>query len=301
MNVTTLERDNNITLVVLTGRLDTTGVEEIRERLSEAVGAANQSAIIDLSQIDFVGSSGLGLLVANRKRLMQTGHQLMLLNPTEMVEMVLKATRLDQILPIAYNLDEAIQKLEGVSSSSVTDHPPVSISEREPDQKHSKLAASAATVAECELKLSIENKLAELPGLNATLAKFLREHDVPQRAAYAVNVVIDELVVNVIRYAYVDDDTHLIDIEISIEGEQVILRIADDGRPFDPRKGPELDPHAEDGEIAALGLLLVLELIDVLKYRRMEDVNRVEVRIHCFAEAEHNGPSSTPGAHSDVS
>ncbi len=100
---------------------------------------------------------------------------------------------------------------------------------------------------------------------------FLDDHGVPYRATYAVNLAIDELVVNVIRYAYVDDDTHLIDIELAIEGEQVILRIEDDGRPFDPRRGPSLDLHAEDREVGGLGLILVLDMVDVLNYQRVDE------------------------------
>jgi serine/threonine-protein kinase RsbW/sigma-B regulation protein RsbU (phosphoserine phosphatase) len=71
----------------------------------------------------------------------------------------------------------------------------------------------------------------------------------------------------------------LIEIELAVEGEHVILRMVDDGRPFDPRKGPALDLNAEDREIGGLGLILVLEMVDVLRYQRVEDKNRVEVRI----------------------
>jgi anti-sigma regulatory factor (Ser/Thr protein kinase) len=72
----------------------------------------------------------------------------------------------------------------------------------------------------------------------------------------------------------------MIDIELAVEGNQVILRIVDDGRPFDPRRGPSLDLHAEDREVGGLGVLLVLDMVDVLKYQRVEDKNWVEVRIH---------------------
>ena len=53
--------------------------------------------------------------------------------------------------------------------------------------------------------------------LNAAVAEYLRAHAVPARAAYAVNLATEELLVNVIRYAYMDDETHLIDVELGIE------------------------------------------------------------------------------------
>jgi serine/threonine-protein kinase RsbW len=147
-------------------------------------------------------------------------------------------------------------------------------------------------VSEGELKLAIKNELSELEGLNANLAQFLEAHGVVGRAAYAVNLAIDELVVNVIHYAYVDDDTHMIDIELAIDAEQVILRIEDDGRPFDPRSGPSLDLHAEDREVGGLGLLLVLDMVDVLKYRRVKERNYVEVRVHLASQLEQGDPSN---------
>lgn len=307
MQMTIHRREDDITLVVLTGRLDSTGVEEISESFTEALGAATQSTILDFAQIDFLGSRGLGLLIGQGKKLIKNGHKLILLNPSEMVESVVVATKLDQLLPISHDLDEAIRELGGVPSTASSDGTTtaaaasaVVTAEAESDRPPAECGPTAAVVTNGELKLAIENDLSELKALNHTLAEFLREHGVASRATYAVNVAIDELVNNIIRYAYVDDDTHLIDIELAIAGEQIILRIADDGRPFDPRKGPGLDLHCEDRDVAELGMVLILEMVDKLKYRRVDDKNRVEVRIHLFVEDEQGDPTSTPGGPSDV-
>lgn len=284
MKMTILERDDDITHVVLSGRLDTTGVEEINESFSEATAARKRSAIIDLSEIEFMASRGIGLLFANTKRLKESGHKLVLLNPIGMVDSTLRTCKADKLMPIAYDLDEAIQILQGVPGQVGTAQRPLKSTEDESRPQRSDSASSAPTASAGELKLAIKNELSELEGVNVALAQFLDSHGVPYRAAYAVNLAIDELVVNVIRYAYVDEDTHMIDIELVIQGDQVILRIVDDGRPFDPRKGPSLDLHAEDRKVGGLGLLLVLDMVDVLKYRRMDDKNWVEVRVHLIAD-----------------
>jgi anti-sigma regulatory factor (Ser/Thr protein kinase) len=113
---------------------------------------------------------------------------------------------------------------------------------------------------------------------------------------YAVNLAIDELVTNVIRYAYVDDDPHTIEFKLAVGDEQIVLQMVDDGRPFDPRTGPALDLHADERQVGGLGLILVLDMVDVLKYRRTDDKNHVEVRIH----RSDNGESiSRPAAESD--
>ena len=61
---------------------------------------------------------------------------------------------------------------------------------------------------------------------------------------------------------------------------------------FDPRRGPSLDLHAEDREVGGLGLILVLDMVDVLKYRRVEEKNYVEVRVHLLVEDEKGDPST---------
>lgn len=296
MEMKTLERDDDITHVLLIGRLDTPGVDEISESFFWVTAARARPAIVDLSEIEFLASRGIGLLVTSAKSLMKAGHRLALLNPKEMVESVLKISRLDKIMPIAHDLDEAIQILQGVRGGYdvAGPRPKTSVDESGPEQAEP--VATAPSAIEGELKLTIKNELSELEDLNATLAQFLNAHGVPHRATYAVNLAIDELVVNVMRYAYVDDGTHLIDIELAIEGDQVILRIVDDGRPFDPRRGPSLDLHAEDREVGGLGLILVLDMVDVLKYQRVEERNWVEVRIHLIAEKEDSNLQEARGA-----
>ena len=71
MKMTILERNDDITHVVLAGRLDTTGAEEIGASFSEVTAARKRPAIIDLSEIDFMASRGIGLLLASGKRLMR--------------------------------------------------------------------------------------------------------------------------------------------------------------------------------------------------------------------------------------
>ena len=284
MKMTILPRDDDITHVVLTGRLDSTAVEDMGERFTEATSAQRKSAIIDLSEVEFMASKGIGLLISNGKRLKTSGHQLVLLAPQGMVAVVLKTSGAVRVTPMARDLDEAIQILGGQSGQTPFASPPPQASRDEPGPLPSKPVSAAHSITEGELKLAIKNELTELEGLTSALNQFLDVHGVPHRAAYAVDLAVEELVLNVMRYAYVDDHQHLIEIELAIDSDQIILRIVDDGRPFDPRTGPSLDLHAEDREAGGMGLLLVLDMVDVLKYRRFEGKNWVEVRVHLVAE-----------------
>jgi anti-anti-sigma factor len=282
MEMTILGRSDDITHVVLNGRLDTNATEEIEESFSQATAAREQPAIIDLSQIDFMASRGIGMLLSSSKRLRKGGHKLVLLKPQPLVDSSLRTARMETVMPIAYDLDEAIRIIRGLQGSApaAAARPPVPTdSSPRPGSE-----PTAATADADEVKLAIKNELSELNNVNAVLARFLQAHSVPKRASYAVSLAIDELVVNVMRYAYVDDDTHTINLDLVIQDDQIVLQIVDDGRPFDPRTGPQLDLHAEDRQVGGLGLILVLDMVDALKYQRVDEKNCVEVRIHLRSE-----------------
>lgn len=273
------ERDD-ISHVALVGRLDATAVEELEQSFLQATTTRGLPTVVDMSGVTFMSSLGIGFLFANTKKLKKAGCKLVLLNPQGMVETVLKTSKMDKVMPLVYELDEAIRMIGGdptmgaKSSAAATDATTV---EQAPD------SAPPATPDNI-LKLSIKNEMSELEGLYANVNQFLAKHKTPYRSGYAVNLAIEELVVNVIRYAYVDDDEHAIDIGLGVIGEQIILEIRDTGRPFDPREAPPHDPDVEDLEVGGLGLTLVLDLVDGLTYRRENEKNHVQVCIQLRAE-----------------
>ena len=278
MGMLVLDHDERLTHVVFRGRLDTTTVERVEQDFMAAVVERGLPAIIELTDIEFIASRGIGMLVAGSKRLQKQGQRMVLLNPQGMVESVLRSSKVDLLIPFAGDLQQARQIL-GCAAAMTGTHPEATAAD-------GGLAKAPVAVAaeKGKLQLAIKNEISELERLNQSLQQFLGAHAVPARAAYAVDLAIEELVVNVIRYAYVDADEHRIDIEVEIEGEQLVLRIVDDGRAFDPRESPAFNPHAEDYEGGGLGLILVLDLVDTLKYERIENKNRVTVRVHMTAD-----------------
>ncbi|MBC8352042.1 MAG: anti-sigma factor antagonist [Planctomycetes bacterium] len=274
------ERDE-VSYVALGGRFDVTGVEEVEQPFTEATTGRGLPTIVEMSGITFMSSLGIGFLYANTKELKKAGCKLVLLNPKGMVDTVLRSSKMDRVMPIAYELEEALQLLGFERASFATDVPKVDA----PPQPET---VEAAPNAAAELKLSIKNETSELTDLYAQVENFLEAHSTSQRSRYVVNLALEELVVNVIRYAYVDFDEHRIDIDLGIVNEQFILVIEDDGTPFDPLEAlspslnPELDQEGDedlDFEVGGLGLQLVMDLVDVMNYARVEEKNRVEVRV----------------------
>ena len=80
-------------------RIDAAVAIEFKDQMREAISATEGRAILDLSQVDFVDSSGLGAIVAAMK-LMPAGRKLELAGLTPNVDKVFRMTRMDSIFTI---------------------------------------------------------------------------------------------------------------------------------------------------------------------------------------------------------
>jgi len=102
------ELDGPVTLVRLDGKLDAPGAEQIGVQFTAAVAARGRNAIVDLSEVGFIASMGLRLLISTARALSLKGGSLVLFGATPMVQGVFDDAALDQIIPSVATEDEAI-------------------------------------------------------------------------------------------------------------------------------------------------------------------------------------------------
>ena len=102
---------------------------------------------------------------------------------------------------------------------------------------------------------------------------------------------LDELVTNVIRYAWTDTnrpDSHTIHIAVDRTSSELEIVVQDDGRPFDPTAAalPPLPHSLEEATPGGRGLLLVRSIAPRLAYERRDGVNRVTMAFPIEASEE---------------
>jgi anti-sigma regulatory factor (Ser/Thr protein kinase) len=131
------------------------------------------------------------------------------------------------------------------------------------------------------LNLKIPNKADRLQAAAGEVRTFLENNEASFETIYAIDMASEELLTNIIKYGYPDDDSHQIDISVSVLDGDVCLKIEDDGSPFDPTAAPppDLTLDLEDMPIGGLGIHLVKGLVDRFVYSRVDDCNRVEIVI----------------------
>jgi sigma-B regulation protein RsbU (phosphoserine phosphatase) len=121
------------------------------------------------------------------------------------------------------------------------------------------------------LDLQVANQTEEIGRVNERFNDFAGEHGVPEGDRRRINLIFDELLNNIVSYAFDDEEVHAIDIAVSLERDRLVVTVSDDGRPFNPfgRIPPETDLPVDDREIGGLGLHLVKNVMDEVAYERL--------------------------------
>ncbi len=86
-------------MVRLTGRFEAIAAGAVRERLHAAVAAGSGRLLVDLSGVDSIDATGLGVLVGTQRLAERSGRSLALWGTPERLARLLRVTRLDRVLP----------------------------------------------------------------------------------------------------------------------------------------------------------------------------------------------------------
>ena len=94
--------------IIVSGRLDTTGTNSIASQLVELVQAPKKAVVVDLSNVQFLASIGIGALITSAKAVKGRGGKMALVvDNGSGVMMSLRATGTDQLIPIYRNVSDA--------------------------------------------------------------------------------------------------------------------------------------------------------------------------------------------------
>ena len=96
----------------------------------------------------------------------------------------------------------------------------------------------------------------------------LQKSNIPQKIQTQIDVVIDELMSNVTKFAYRDGKNGDISVEMEVNEEEIAMTFRDSGVPFNPleQADPDVNAPLEQRKIGGLGLFLVRKTMDKLNY-----------------------------------
>lgn len=126
-----------------------------------------------------------------------------------------------------------------------------------------------------EKKITIKNKISEISKATAAIELLGEEQNLPLKVVFDLTLSLDELLTNIISYAYEDQAEHFIDLEFKLVKNWLCIIIKDDGKEFNPleQDDPDFDLDLEDMEIGGLGIHLVKIKMDEVFYKRQNNYN----------------------------
>ncbi|MGK7390835.1 MAG: STAS domain-containing protein [Candidatus Cyclobacteriaceae bacterium M2_1C_046] len=109
----TTHTKNDVVFFNLSG--DLIGAQDSFEIINEAsnhIEEGRLKCIIDISELRYINSSGIGILITLLTKFRNKGGEVCLLNPSENVQKLLIITKLNAIFTVANSEEEALEKLK---------------------------------------------------------------------------------------------------------------------------------------------------------------------------------------------
>jgi anti-sigma regulatory factor (Ser/Thr protein kinase) len=125
------------------------------------------------------------------------------------------------------------------------------------------------------VSLELRNSLSELDTLCQILQQFGEALGLSNKALFQICLAMEEVFSNIISYGYTDDAVHWIKIAISHDQGILMIRLEDDGIPFNPlwAAEPDCECPVEDRKVGNLGIHLCKKVMDDMIYERCGNKN----------------------------
>lgn len=100
-------------LARVAGELDVATAPKLREQLLAGIAKHGPRVVLDLSEVGFLDSTGLGVIVGVLKRVRSLDGDLRLVCPKASIRRVFEITALDRTMPLADSVDEVVADISG--------------------------------------------------------------------------------------------------------------------------------------------------------------------------------------------
>jgi len=134
---------------------------------------------------------------------------------------------------------------------------------------------SSKTDSSASSEIRIANRIAEMTRVAELVDGFGARYGLPNDVVVALNVSLDEILNNIISYAYDDAGRHDIAVRLVLRPGYVEVVVEDDGRPFNPLLVAAPDLVANPRLVGGVGLHFVRKLTDHLEYARRDGINEL--------------------------
>jgi serine/threonine-protein kinase RsbW len=129
------------------------------------------------------------------------------------------------------------------------------------------------------VQMRIPNRVDAMAEVAAMVDAFGNKHGLSRQIVHDVNVALDEVLNNIISYAFEPGARSEICVRLEICGGKIVIDVDDAGRPFDPlgAPSPDLTSGLRERRVGGLGIHFIRNLMDAVEYARVGEHNRLRL------------------------
>ncbi len=124
-------------------------------------------------------------------------------------------------------------------------------------------------------ELRIKNQITELEKVAQFVEEIGEELGLSMELQMNLNLVMEEMVTNVIFYAYPEGVIADIELLAKSDGKELTFVLSDQGKEFDPtaKEDTDLDVNPADRDLGGMGIFIVKNIMNKVTYQRLEGKN----------------------------
>lgn len=130
-------------------------------------------------------------------------------------------------------------------------------------------------------ELTVEATPENIEVITAFVDKQLEHYSCPMKAQAQIDIAIDELFGNIVRYAYhPETGSATVQVEVIEKPLAVVITFIDQGKPYDPlaKEDPDVTLSAEEREVGGLGIYIVKKSMSEITYEYKDGRNILKIR-----------------------
>ena len=129
-------------------------------------------------------------------------------------------------------------------------------------------------------EIKIKNQVGELEHVNQFIEEIGEELGLDMELQMNLNLVMEEMVSNVIFYAYPEGADADIELMAESNGKELTFVLSDQGREFDPtaKEDNDLDINPAERELGGMGIYIVKNIMNKVTYQRLEGKNLLTMK-----------------------
>lgn len=124
-------------------------------------------------------------------------------------------------------------------------------------------------------EICIKNKISELEKVARFIEEIGEELGLSMELQMNLNLVMEEMVTNVIFYAYPQDEEADIELLAKSDGKELTFVLCDQGKEFDPtaKEDTDLNVNPAERDLGGMGIFIVKNIMNNVTYQRLEGKN----------------------------